>query len=79
MWFKNLQIYRMANWNITSSTLEEKLSSHALQKCLSLEMQSRGWVLPRDGCEKFVHVLGQHMLISFGVEKSCYLQRLSIN
>lgn len=69
MWFKNLQIYRMTNWDITSSTLEEKLSNHALQKCLSLEMQSFGWVLPKDECEKFVHVLGQHMLISLGVEK----------
>ena len=69
MWFKNLQIYRITSWNITSSTLEEKLSSYPLQKCLSMEMQSRGWVLPRDENEKFVHVLGQHMLISFGVER----------
>lgn len=69
MWFRNLQIYRMKSWNITPSVLEEKLSGHALQKCLSLEMQSRGWVLPRDESEKFVHVLDQHMLISYGVEK----------
>lgn len=69
MWFKNLQVYRMTDWNITSAELEEKLSSHALQKCLSMEMQSRGWVLPRDESGKFVHVLGQQILITFGIEK----------
>ncbi len=69
MWFKNLQVYRMTDWNISPAMLEERLSSHALQKCLSMEMQSRGWVLPRDESGKFVHELGQHMLITFGIEK----------
>lgn len=69
MWFRNLQIYRITNWNILPPTLEERLSSHALQKCLSMEMQSRGWVLPRDETGRFVHALGQDMLITFGVEK----------
>jgi len=69
MWFKNLQVYRMTDWNITPAMLEERLSSHTLQKCLSMEMQSRGWVLPRDESGQFVHVLGQHMLITLGIEK----------
>lgn len=69
MWFKNLQIYRIADWNITPAELEEKLSRRALQECLRMEMQSIGWVTPRDDGESFVHVLGQHMLIALGVEK----------
>ncbi len=69
MWFKNLQIYRIAEWNTTSAELEEKLSRRALQECLRMEMQSLGWVTPRDEGESFVHVLGQHMLIALGVEK----------
>ena len=59
----------MTNWEMTPSTLEERLSSHALQKCLSMEMQSRGWVLPKDENGKFVHALGQDMLITLGIEK----------
>ena len=69
MWFKNLQIYRIAEWNTTPAELEEKLSRRALQECLRMEMQSLGWVTPRDEGESFVHVLGQHMLIALGVEK----------
>lgn len=69
MWFKNLQIYRIADWNITLAELEEKLSRRALQPCLRMEMQSIGWVTPRDEGESFVHALGQHMLIALGVEK----------
>ncbi len=69
MWFKNLQIYRIAEWNMTPAELEEKLSRRALQECLRMEMQSLGWVTPRDEGESFVHVLGQHMLIALGVEK----------
>jgi recombination associated protein RdgC len=69
MWFKNLQIYRITNWNITPAALEEALAQHALQDCLSMEMQSRGWVAPKAEGEAFVHTLGQHMLIAFGVEK----------
>lgn len=69
MWLKNLQIYRITGGTITASDLEEALSRHALQNCLQMEMQSRGWVVPRDDKENFVHVFGQQLLIAFGVEK----------
>jgi recombination associated protein RdgC len=69
MWFKNLQVYRMTNWAMAPAALEERLSNHALQKCLSMEMQSRGWVFPKDENGKFVHALGQDMLITLGIEK----------
>jgi recombination associated protein RdgC len=69
MWFKNLQIYRMTGWNLTTDALEAQLSRHPLQACLSMEMQSIGWTPPKEDNEKFVHVLGQHALISLGIEK----------
>tara|TARA_R110002073_G_scaffold291908_2_gene457069 strand:- start:1155 stop:2000 length:846 start_codon:yes stop_codon:yes gene_type:complete len=51
------------------AVLEEALARHVLQNCLQLEMQSRGWVMPRDEGANFVHVFGQHMLFALGVEK----------
>ncbi|CAH1388267.1 recombination-associated protein RdgC [Candidatus Nitrotoga sp. M5] len=69
MWFKNLQIYRITNWNISPAELETALSKHTLRNCLSMEMQSRGWVSPKAEDEPFVHTLGQQMLIALGVEK----------
>jgi recombination associated protein RdgC len=34
-----------------------------------MELQSRGWLTPRDEQPNFVHAYGQHWLIAFGVEK----------
>ena len=69
MWFKNLNVYRLTDWNIAPSALEERLSGYALRKCLSMEMQSRGWVPPREEEGKFLHIQGHHLLISLGIEK----------
>ncbi len=69
MWFKNLQVYRITSGEIAPDQLEEVLAKHALQECLRMEMQSRGWLQPREEREEFVHVFGQHLLIAFAVEK----------
>lgn len=69
MWFRNLQAYRITSGNITLNSLEEALSQHALQQCMQMEMQSRGWVVPREEQENFVHAYGQQWLIAFAVEK----------
>lgn len=69
MWFKNLLVYRLNNWDITPAALEEKLAQHALQPCSGMEMQSRGWVPPKGEGEPFVHTLGSQMLIGLGTEK----------
>ncbi len=69
MWFRNLQAYRISSGNITLNSLEEALSQHALQACMQMEMQSRGWVPPRDEQENFIHAYGQQWLIALGVEK----------
>lgn len=49
--------------------LNDALSRGMLQNCLQMEMQSCGWIKPRDDKDEFVHVSGQHVLIAFGVEK----------
>lgn len=69
MWFRNLQVYRITSGNITLNSLEEALSNHALQPCLQMEMQSRGWMVPREESQNFVHAYGQQWLIALGVEK----------
>jgi len=69
MWLRNLQAYRITSGNITLNSLEEALSKHALQKCMQMELKSRGWVVPRDEKENFVHAYGQQFLIAFGIEK----------
>lgn len=69
MWFKNLLVYRLNKWNDTPASLEQKLSSNALQACSGLDLQSRGWVSPKADGEPLMHVLGPQMLISLGVEK----------
>lgn len=69
MWFKNLILYRLKAWNVTPAALEEKLAKLALQPCSGLDMQSRGWLPPKGENEPLVHMLGQQVLISLGVEK----------
>ncbi|CAH1903396.1 Recombination-associated protein RdgC [Candidatus Nitrotoga sp. HW29] len=69
MWFKNLQIYRIINWNISPADLEAVLSKHTLNSCLRIEMQSRGWVSPKAEGGPLVYSLGQQMLLALGVEK----------
>jgi len=69
MWFRNLQTYRITSGNITLNSLEEALLNHALQPCLQMEMQSRGWVTPREEQQNFVHAYGQQWLIALGIEK----------
>ena len=78
MWFRNIQAYRITGGNITSDSLEQALSQHALQPCTQMEPQSRGWLTPRDEQPNFVHAYGQHWLIAFGVEKKL-LPALVIN
>ncbi len=69
MWFKNLLVYRLTQWDVTPEALEEKLAQLALQPCSGLEMQRLGWVPPKGDGEPLVHTLGSQMLVSLGVEK----------
>lgn len=69
MWFRNLQIYRLRDCDITTEKLEEKLARHAFQKCGSMDMLSRGWAAPRGSGDALVHSSRQQMLIALGVEQ----------
>ena len=69
MWFKNLQIYRLpAPWAITSEQLESSLAAHEFTACTSLDMQSQGWISPRDN-GLLVHSVNRQMLILLATEK----------
>ncbi len=69
MWFKNLQIYRLpADWAVDVARLDEQLAGHALPGCGSMDMQSQGWIPPRDD-ERFVYALNRQLLLVFGVEQ----------
>ncbi len=69
MWFKNLLIYRITHGDLTSSALETALAGYVLQDCLQMELQSRGWIMPKESQHQFVHTCNEHLLIAFGMEK----------
>jgi recombination associated protein RdgC len=69
MWFKNLQIYRLsAPWTMTPEELEAKLAPQAFAACTSQDMQSQGWISPRES-GMLVHTVNKQMLILLGTEK----------
>jgi recombination associated protein RdgC len=70
MWFKNLVLYRLANWSHDAAALERALSRLAFRNCSAMEMETRGWVSPRGEAEgALVHPLGPHLLIALGSEQ----------
>ncbi|MCC7546616.1 MAG: recombination-associated protein RdgC [Burkholderiales bacterium] len=69
MWFKNLVVYRLPMpWSASADDLEGQLARKRLQRCGSFEMESRGWLCPRDA-EVYVHRLAQQWLLELGVEQ----------
>ncbi|KAF0099372.1 MAG: exonuclease RdgC [bacterium] len=69
MWFRNLQLYRLpAGWDVDVATLDARLSAHALAGCGAMDMQSVGWLPPRDD-ERFVYAFNGQLLIAYGAEQ----------
>lgn len=69
MWFKNLRIFRLLpSWSCTADSLEEALEKNAFRPGGSQDMQSLGWVPPREG-GPLVHALDGQYLISLRAEK----------
>ncbi|MEO6985251.1 MAG: recombination-associated protein RdgC [Paralcaligenes sp.] len=69
MWFKNLKVFRLApTWSCTTDELQTALNKHAFQPSNSQEMQSLGWVPPRENGE-LVHTLNGQHLISLRADK----------
>lgn len=49
MWLKNLVLYRLpSDWAVDADALEQKLAQQPLQPCGGFQMESAGWVCPRD-------------------------------
>ncbi len=69
MRFKNLLVYRLGpHWNVEPRILEKLLAGRALQPCNSFEMESHGWLPPREG-DPFLFALNRHWLLTLGVEQ----------
>ncbi len=69
MFFKNLQLFRVpAPWEMTAEQLEACLAPQTFAPCTSLDMQSQGWISPRDN-GMLVHTVNRQMLIVLGTEK----------
>jgi recombination associated protein RdgC len=69
MWFKNLKIYRLSpSWAMQGDQLEDALAKHAYQTGNNLEMQSLGWIPPREN-GGLVHTVNGQMLLALRAEK----------
>ncbi|WP_258127498.1 recombination-associated protein RdgC [Achromobacter anxifer] len=69
MWFKNLKIYRLsAVWTLFGGDLEDALARQAFHPGNNLEMQSIGWVPPREN-GGLAHVVGGQILLTLRAEK----------
>lgn len=69
MWFRNLQLYRLpVGWDVDPAALDASLARHALAGCGAMDMQSMGWLPPRED-ERFVVTLHGQLLLAFGVER----------
>lgn len=69
MWFKNLQLYRLTGpFALTADELAAKLKPQAFQPTGTEDMQSFGWVPPREG-GTLVHCVNRQMLITLAHEK----------
>jgi recombination associated protein RdgC len=69
MWFKNLVVHRLgAGWTRKAEDFEAKLSAQPLRKCGGFEMESRGWVPPRDE-GSYLYQQNRHWLLALGFEQ----------
>lgn len=69
MWFKNLKIYRLSSpWVLTTEQLEDHLARHAFKGGNNLEMQSLGWVPPREN-GGLAHVVSGQIFLTLRAEK----------
>ncbi|UHL65053.1 recombination-associated protein RdgC [Paralcaligenes sp. KSB-10] len=69
MWFKNLKVFRLApTWSCTADELETALEKQAFQPSNSQEMQSLGWVPPREN-GGLVYALNGQLIVSLRADK----------
>ncbi len=69
MWLRNLKVYRLsAPLSDYAEKLQAGLKRHAFQSGNNLEMQSIGWIAPREGGE-LAHTVAGHFLLCLRAEK----------
>jgi recombination associated protein RdgC len=69
MWFRNLQIFRLAQgWQSNPDALHEQLLRQSFQPCGSQDAKTRGWIPPRGG-DRLVHSVGGQWLLALGTEQ----------
>lgn len=69
MWFKNLRVFRLLpSWSCSADSLEAALEKQAFRPGGSQDMQSLGWVPPREG-GPLAHALDGQYLLSLRSEK----------
>lgn len=69
MWLKNLMLYRIAEGTLDDAdVLNDKLSQDILQPCGGYQMETRGWLPPRDE-GRYVYQQNKHWLITLGDEQ----------
>ena len=77
MWFKNLQVYRLAtSFKSQVPELTAKLAAHKFEPCTGSQAVSFGWTAPR-GNDALVHTANQQILLQYTSEKKfCQRQQL---
>jgi recombination associated protein RdgC len=69
MWFKNLQMYQLPkNWKMTGKELEVMIQKQIFAPCSKSDMESIGWVPPRENGD-IVYSTGKQLLLMLRMEK----------
>jgi len=69
MWFRNLQVFRIAaGLPATAAELSATLTGLTFQPCSAQDLSSAGWIAPRAGGE-LVHAVGGHWLLALRREQ----------
>ncbi|MDE2600358.1 MAG: recombination-associated protein RdgC [Rhodocyclaceae bacterium] len=70
MWFRNLQVFRLASgWTYTPEKLMEGLDRSVFKPCGAMDRQAQGWVPPRGNPDELLFVQAQQMMLTLGVEQ----------
>jgi len=68
--FRNAQIYRLPkNWSITAEQLAQQLAPQAFTPAGNMDMQSQGWIQPRESSNGLVHQVNRQLLLRLQTEK----------
>ena len=69
MFFKNLQIYRLAGFSMTAAVLEQALAPQQFTPATSMDLVRQGWAPPRAAGTPLVHAVGGQFLLQLKTEK----------